>query len=57
MIVNSPSMPAKPESAGIYDTSADYKKERVSYGESYCPCPLLDDTSTSFDTNKLTDYA
>ena len=32
MIVNTPIMPAKPASADVYDTSADYKKERVSYG-------------------------
>ena len=58
MIVNSPSMPAKPASADVYDTSADYKKERVSYGSSYSGRygggPLLDGTSFEFENNKLT---
>ena len=35
MIINTPSMPVKPASAGVYDTSAEYRKERVSYGECY----------------------
>ena len=35
VIVNSPSMPAKPTSSEIYDTRADYRKERVSHGDGY----------------------
>ena len=35
LIINSPSMPAKPTSVEIYDTSADYRKGSVSYGERY----------------------
>ena len=30
-------LPIKPANANIYDTSADYKKEKVSYGDSYSP--------------------
>ena len=35
MIINTPIMSIKPFSVKIYDTSTDYKKERVSYGEEY----------------------
>ena len=35
MIVNTPIMPIKPPGVEIYDTSADYRKVMVSYGERY----------------------
>ena len=58
MILNTPSMPAKPVSADVYDTGADYKKERVSYGSKYSGIShdwsLLDGTSFEFENNKLT---
>ena len=51
-------MPAKPVSADVYDTGADYKKERVSYGSKYSGIShdwsLLDGTSFEFENNKLT---
>ena len=57
-IVNSPSMPVKPVSAGVYDTSANYKEERVSYGREYNgDSSLKDGTSTKFSANKLTGHA
>ena len=58
MIVNSPSMPIKPASDEIYDTSAEYSLKRVSYGGGYSGSMsnrhLLDGTSLEFDYNKLT---
>ena len=58
MIVNSPSIPAKPASAGVYDTRAYYKIEKVSFGNS-CYCEHIYDgiSYPFFDDNKLTGYA
>ena len=57
MIVNSPSMPMKPSGVEIYDTSAEYSLERVSYGGGYSGWgnnrPLINGTSLEFDANKL----
>ena len=51
-------MPMKPANAWVYDTSADYRKLRVSYGTSVQSTLLLSDgTNTKFDANKLADYA
>ena len=55
VIFNTPSMPIKLSSVEIYDTSADYKKERVSYGYGHCGYPIRD--GTKFSTNTLTGYA
>ena len=59
MILNTPSMPIKPSGVEIYDTSAEYSLERVSYGDwysgyAYGGGPLLDGTSLKFDDNMLT---
>ena len=58
MTLNSPSMPVKPSSVEIYDTSAEYSLERVSHGDGYdfydSGYPLLDGTSYVFEDNKLT---
>ena len=58
MILNTPSMPIKPSGVEIYDTSAEYSLERVSYGDGYSGyaygAPLLDGTSLEFKRNKLT---
>ena len=59
VIANFPSMPVKPASADVYDTSAEYSLERVSYGDGYSGYaygggPLLDGTSLNFEANKLT---
>ena len=55
MNVNTTSMPIKSASADVYDTSAEYSLERVSYGNGYrcSDRPLLDGTSLDFDDNKL----
>ena len=57
MILNTPSMPMKPSDVEIYDTSAEYSLERVSYGYGYkygglnSDLPLLDGTNFEFDDN------
>ena len=51
-------MPIKPSGVEIYDTSAEYSLERVSYGGGYSGAMsnrhLLDGTSLEFDYNRLT---
>ena len=57
MILNTPSMPIKPSSIEIYDTSTEYSLERVSYGKRYSGISsdysLLDGTSFEFEDNRL----
>ena len=51
LIVNIPSLPTKPSDVNVYDTSADYRKERVSHGYSYSGDPIKDGTSIDFCSN------
>ena len=49
-------MPIKPSGVGIYDTSEDYKMERISHGDGYYGPNLLDGTNAKFSVNRLTKY-
>ena len=51
-------MPTEPSDIDIYDTSAEYLQEWVSYGEAIDPYfkVLSDDTKVRFDNNVLTTY-
>ena len=49
-------MPIKPHSPNIYDTSADYRKQRISYGKLYYGDQIWSSINVDFDDNELTEY-
>ena len=54
-IFNVPRIPIKPSDTNIYDTSADYKKKRISYGEDYSTYRDWEGSIYKFKENLLMD--